>query len=85
MNIAKECSWSLRRLLKYKKYVMRFIHYALANGEGTSIWHDPWCGPLPLLQFEFVVQNLPIPLDVKVSCLITDGEWNTSGYQYARV
>ncbi|KAF9592927.1 hypothetical protein IFM89_019132 [Coptis chinensis] len=60
----------------HTKEAKKFIKYTITNGENTWLWHDPWCIEGLLIDIQMTrVQLQQLPLESKVSSLITTGEW----------
>lgn len=50
--------------------------YRIVNGKDTSVWHDLWAGNIPLFQQPEAKKLLRLPLEAKVSELLSNGKWN---------
>lgn len=61
---------------KQIKHARNFIVHRIANGKATCVWHDLWLGHIPLIQQDEAKQLLRMPLEAKVSALLSNSTWN---------
>lgn len=78
MNSPKDCSSVWRNILNARKKVIDCIQYVIADGKDNPLWSTPWWEGLILSENNSARSELALPVNAKVSSLITAGQWNSN-------
>lgn len=71
-------SWCWRKMLQSRSWCRGFIRSTIGDGKNTNLWLDNWLpqGPLHDLFSSRTIASTRLPLDAKVSEIISNGAWN---------
>ncbi|KAI8530160.1 hypothetical protein RHMOL_Rhmol11G0033800 [Rhododendron molle] len=77
MEVPRDASWTMRKLLGLRHLGQPLIKYLVGNGEIIFLWLDNWhpLGPLYVRFGEWVVSNIGRSLKARVASIITHGDW----------
>ncbi|KAK1369694.1 hypothetical protein POM88_035786 [Heracleum sosnowskyi] len=80
MEINRQCSWCLKKILKARTMAVSYIRYQVGRDSSFDFWHDPWVNNKPLLaQFpRGIISILDSFPEAKASYHISAGHWHVS-------
>lgn len=77
MEIPTDCSWIWKRILKLRPLARSFLIFKIGNGQGTSLWFDPWWNNTCLARknSDLIIRQCGLNAQSTVNCLLSSGTW----------
>ncbi|GAV82521.1 hypothetical protein CFOL_v3_25972 [Cephalotus follicularis] len=78
VNITNQHSWSWRKILQLRDSLAERLVFNISDGGAISLWMDPWFRGHSIIS-EYgnrVVYDTRIPLNAKLSAVITNEQWD---------